>query len=314
MGTFNRSPACLSAFIVIVCILLHSGGSHAFETIPLRQLFTITHNFLQPSDVAVGEDFRIYVLDGVNNRVKIFDEDGVFLSSFGGAGTAKGRFNAPLGITTDRQGRVYVADSRNRRVQLFSPNGAFIDSFPVTAGKKELPSDPVDLVVDDKRKRLYVVDNDNHHILVYSLKNFKQKDTWGSLGDGMQMFNHPFLIALGKDTSVIVVDVLNTRVQIWSPKGEALTSIGEWGVDLGQLYRPKGACVDRDNNIFVSDSYLGVIQVFNRYGYFKAVAADEDGKVIKWQTPVGITIDGRQRLYVVEMLANQVQVYQIITD
>jgi hypothetical protein len=33
---------------------------------------------------------------------------------------------------------------------------------------------------------------------------------------------------------------------------------------------------------------------------------------LQWNAPVGITIDDRQRLYVVEMLANRVQVYQII--
>jgi hypothetical protein len=63
--------------------------------------------------------------------------------------------------------------------------------------------------------------------------------------------------------------------------------------------------------VYVSDSYLGVIQVFNRYGHFKSVLGIEEGDVMKWKTPVGITIDDRQRLYVVEMLSNRVRVYDI---
>ena len=127
----------------------------------------------------------------------------------------------------------------------------------------------------------------------------------------MQQFNHPFFAAVGRDTSLFVVDVLNTRVQVWSPQGKAVGSIGAWGVDLGQLYRPKGVCVDNDNLVFVSDSYLGVIQVFNRYGHFRSVLGTDQGDVRKWKTPVGIAQDDRGRLYVVEMLANRVGVYEV---
>jgi len=105
--------------------------------------------------------------------------------------------------------------------------------------------------------------------------------------------------------------VLNTRVQVMSPQGESVAVIGGWGVDIGRMYRPKGVCVDRDNLVYVSDSYLGVVQVFNRYGHFKAVVGTETGDVLKMTTPVGITIDDRQRLYIVEMMRNRVSVYQL---
>jgi DNA-binding beta-propeller fold protein YncE len=157
-----------------------------------------------------------------------------------------------------------------------------------------------------------VVDNDHHQIVVYKLDDFSLVDRWGSEGDGSQELRYPFFIAVGKDSTVFVVDVLNTRVQGWSPGGEAVTTVGDWGVDVGQLYRPKGVCVDKDNQVFVSDSYLGVIQVFNRYGHLRSVLGNEQGDIIKWRTPVGITIDDKQRLYVVEMLGNRVRVYQIL--
>lgn len=285
--------------------------AHAFKVTRLKHLFDLEQGFLQPSDVAVGQDGLIYVVDGVNNRVVVFDETGKMSFSFGAKGTAPGQFNAPLGITTDRSGNVYVADTGNRRVQVFSSRGAFKSIVPVAAAAGELPADPVDCAVDEKRQRLYVVDNDNHHLLVYSLSDGKLVERWGSEGEGTRSFRHPFLATIGTDTAVLVVDVLNTRVQVWSPQGEVVATIGEYGVDLGQLYRPKGVCIDGDNTVFVSDSYLGAIQTFNRYGHFKSVLADEKGNLVQWTTPVGITIDDRQRLYVVEMLANRVRVYQI---
>lgn len=296
----------------IVIFLFFPGTSHAFKVTRLKHLFYFEHGLLQPSDVAVGKDHLVYVMDGVNNRVVVFDREGNLSFTFGGKGSGNGLFNAPLGITTDSQGNVYVADSGNRRVQIFTSSGQFKSLFSVKSQPGENPADPVDLALDEGRKRIYVVDNDRHRILVYSLTDYKLLEGWSSEGEGMQKLRHPFFTALAKDTSLLVVDVLNTRVQVWTPQGEAVSSIGTYGVDLGQLYRPKGVCVDKDNNIFVSDSYVGAIQTFNRYGHFKTVVGDETGEVMIWKTPVGITIDDKQRLYVVEMLPNRVGVYQIL--
>jgi DNA-binding beta-propeller fold protein YncE len=293
-------------------VLLFTGSAHAFKITPLRHLFDIEHGFLQPSDAAVGKNHLIYILDGVNNQVKVFDEKGAFLFSFGSKGTARGQFESPLGLTIDSAGRVFVADTGNRRVQVFSSEGKAQAEFPVTLKDAQHLCDPVDLALDEQHKRVYVVDNENHCVLLYSLDNFSFLERWGKEGDGRQEFRYPFFIAVAKDSTVLIVDVLNTRVQAWEPKGRALSTIGEWGVDVGQLYRPKGVCVDKDNRVFVSDSYLGAIQIFNRYGSFLSVAGDEAGKIIKWQTPVGMAIDDRQRLYVVEMIANRVSVYQIM--
>jgi DNA-binding beta-propeller fold protein YncE len=301
-------------FLVLAAalVLLSSGSAHAFKITPLKHVFDLEHGFLQPSDVEVGKDHRIYVLDGVNNQVKVFDEKGPFLFSFGSRGQAKGQFESPLGLSIDSTGRVFVADTGNRRVQVFSAEGKAQSEFSITLKDAQHLCDPVDLALDEKRNRIYVVDNENHKVLLYSLDTFSFLESWGKEGDGRQEFRYPFFIAAGKDGTVLIVDVLNTRVQAWDPKGRAVSTIGEWGVDVSQFYRPKGVCVDKDNRVFASDSYLGAIQVFNRYGSFLSVLGDESGKIIKWKTPVGMAIDDRQRLYVVDMIDNRVCVYQIL--
>ena len=65
---------------------------------PAKHLYTITSDFQNPSDVVAGKNGKIYVLDGVNNKVKVFNQQGTFLFSFGETGTGKGQFNFPLGI------------------------------------------------------------------------------------------------------------------------------------------------------------------------------------------------------------------------
>jgi DNA-binding beta-propeller fold protein YncE len=302
-------------FAIILGLLLSllPLSVYAYTILPLRHRFDIIRNFLQPTDVAVGKYHQIYIMDGVNNRVNVFDEQGNFKFSFGGKGTGKGKLSIPVGITTDTAGRVYVADTGNRRIQIFSSNGVFERQVSLPPGKQGKPCEPVDVAVAEPLRRIYVTDNDNHRVLVFSNPGDRLIATWGSEGPRENQFHYPFFITTGKDGSALIVDVLNTRVQVWRD-GKSLNSIGGWGVDLGQFYRPKGVCVDQTGMVFVSDSVLGVIQAFTLQGEFKAVLGTEEGDVIKWETPLGITIDSRQRLYVVEMLKNRIRVYDIVSD
>ena len=263
--------------------------------------------------MAVGKDNAIYVVDGVNNRIKVFNEKGDFKFSFGGKGTAQGTFDTPVGITVGSNGQVYVADTGNRRIQIFTPDGKYINQIALTSENVKKPRDPVDVAVDESLNRLYISDNDNHQILVYTLPDHNLLSVWGSEGSDMQQFRYPFFMDSDNGGTVFIVDVFNTRVQQWR-ENSGLRSIGEWGVDLGQLYRPKGVCVDKNGLVFVSDSVLGVIQLFNSNGDFKAVLGTEKGEVLKWKTPMGIAVDKQQRLYVVEMLPNRVRVYEMLSD
>ena len=294
-------------------LLLLPPAGYTYPVVPLRHLFDITHAFLQPTDVAVGKDNAIYVVDGVNNRIKVFNEKGDFKFSFGGKGTAQGTFDTPVGITVDSNGQVYVADTGNRRIQIFTPDGKYKNQIALTSENVKKSRDPVDVAVDESLNRLYISDNDNHQILVYTLPDHRLLSVWGSEGSDMQQFRYPFLMDSDNGGTVFIVDVFNTRVQQWR-EHSGLRSIGEWGVDLGQLYRPKGVCLDENGLVFVSDSVLGVIQLFYSDGSFKAVLGTEKGEVLKWKTPMGITVDKQQRLYVVEMIPNRVRVYEILSD
>jgi hypothetical protein len=302
-----------TVLLFLLFIILLPLSSQAYTVLPLRHRFDITHNFLQPTDVTVGKNNYIYIMDGVNNRVKVFDKKGVFKFSFGGKGTQNGKFNTPIGITTDSDGLVYVADTGNRRIQIFHPNVKFKRQVILSAEKDSKPPEPVDITIAESLQQMYVADNDNHQVHVYSTQDYTLLSTWGSEGPRNNQFHYPFLITTGKNSSVLIVDVLNTRVQVWR-QDKAVASIGGWGVDLGQFYRPKGVCVDKKGLVFVSDSVLGVIQTFHSNGDFNAVLGTENGEVLKWKTPLGITIDSRQRLYIVEMLPNRVRVYDILSD
>nr|MDA3786894.1 NHL repeat-containing protein [Desulfobacula sp.] len=247
----------------------------------------------------------------VNNKIKIFDNNGKFISSFGRKGNGTGEFLFPLGIDIDDKNRIYIADSQNHRVQIFNSKGGFLSQIKIKS-KTGKPADPTDVAVDETRNQCYVVDNDNHIIFVYDLSTFNLIKTFGKPGTGKREFRYPFLIALDKDKYLYIVDVINTRVKVLNPEGLFVTDIGGWGVEKGQFFRPKGIAIDKKNRVYVSDSYMGVIQIFQTSGeFFAAIGDTSKSKVKKFKTPMGLFVDEDSRLFVVEMFANKVTVFQM---
>jgi tripartite motif-containing protein 71 len=281
------------------------------EMTAAEHLMTIEHRFKAPSDVAVSPDNRIFVMDGVNHKIKVFDSGGAFLSEFGRQGAGPGEFRQPLGVDIDGSGRVYVADTGNHRVQVLTPEGNFIAEIRLK-GTSAHPADPTDLAIDEDRNRGYIVDNDNHRILVYDLATLQLRAEYGRQGSAREEFRYPFKIDLNKNGDLHIVDVINTRVQVLAADGSWVAMIGDWGVERGEFFRPKGVAIDRRGRLYVSDSYIGVIQVFEPNGRFHSVVGDRStGAIRKFNTPTGLFIDHRNRLYVVEMLAHRVSVYRI---
>ena len=62
----------------------------------------------------------IFVTEHSENRVSIFNKDGVLIHSFGSRGSGHGQFSGPRGIAISPTGDIYVCDTNNKRIQIFS--------------------------------------------------------------------------------------------------------------------------------------------------------------------------------------------------
>jgi DNA-binding beta-propeller fold protein YncE len=298
-------------FSLVGLLYLFCIPAYAVNLLNIEPLFEITNQLNKPVDVSVSEQGLIYIVDGVNNKVRVFNPKGTLLFSFGKKGSGQGEFGSPLGLDVDSSGRVYIADSANHRVEIFNSEGAYLAEIKISAHNTH-EADPTDVVVDNSNNRCYVVDNDNHRVLVYDLTKHNLVQIYGRHGAGRDRFRYPFLAALGNEGRLYVVDVINTRVQVLNSEGSFVAEIGGWGVEKGEFFRPKGVAVDSQNRLYVSDSYMGVVQVFEADGEFYAVLGEpQGGKVKKFRTPTGMFIDTEDRLYVVEALANKVSVYRL---
>lgn len=115
--------------------------------------------FNLPRDVAIGKDNKLYVVDGGNFRIQIFDLDGNYLKSFGKVGKKPGNLGRPKEIDSDASGNVYVVDSAFANLQLFNPEGEllmFIGARSEDYGPARFLL-PEGIAVDEDG-RIYVVD------------------------------------------------------------------------------------------------------------------------------------------------------------
>jgi len=81
------------------------------------------------ADIAFAPDGRLFIADGYGNaRVLEYDSQGRRVRQWGSAGTGKGQFHLPHGITA-MDGVVYVADRQNGRIQHFNFEGKYLGEW-----------------------------------------------------------------------------------------------------------------------------------------------------------------------------------------
>lgn len=125
--------------------------------------------FLYPNSAVQDSQGRIYVSDGNNGRISVWDDQGSFLFNFGG-GTGEGRLSLPRGLFIDQNGRLYVVDAVGQNVKVYDVLGAepqflyVFGDFGVGDGLFNFPND----IAIDTSGRLYVVDRENDRIQVWS--------------------------------------------------------------------------------------------------------------------------------------------------
>ncbi|MEO5376987.1 MAG: 6-bladed beta-propeller [Magnetococcus sp. DMHC-6] len=99
---------------------------------PIGQRGKEEGEFNMPTDLCVGSDGRVYVLDAGNFRVQIFDRDGKFLAKWGRLGRGIGQFARPRAIAIDKDNLIYVVDGAFANLQIFNDQGQLL--LPIGEG------------------------------------------------------------------------------------------------------------------------------------------------------------------------------------
>ena len=244
-----------------------------------------------PAGIAIDEDtHQVFVANYGNDRVEVFSETGEYLyqlgvgqllspegiaihgdsvyvscishtvSQFsladtslvrriGGWGSNNGRFKYPGYLTTDPIGRVFIPDSGNHRICIHDPNLNHLRN--ITHRSMSRP-----IGVKMSRDRLYVLCvHKNPCVLVLTLEGYKLH-SFITRGGGYFCLD-PF-------SKIFICDYETHSINIFSPEGNFLHTIGRKGHQPGMFSYPRGVAITPNGRLVcVSENKNYGLQIFS---------------------------------------------------
>jgi DNA-binding beta-propeller fold protein YncE len=214
----------------------------------------------------------------------------------------------PYGVAVDSDGNIYVADQGVGAIFIFPES---------LKGKAQLIKNKVDaplpmingLAIDDDG-RIFVTDVKLHHVLVLN----KLHQPIAEFGTGALL--SPAGIAIDKENRLIyVVDTQQDQVLVFDADSyKLLRRIGTGGkkhtlTSPGNFSLPDGVAVDKDGNVYVTDTLNDRVEIFDADGNFVSqfgTAGDGPGHFAR---PKGIAIDRDGHIWVTDEVQSRVQVF-----
>ncbi len=289
--------------------MLYGTGKFIFQLVEDWAQLREGLSFLDVGGIAIDNQDRVYILNRSENPIMVFDRNGNFLTSWG-----KGYFKRAHGSCIGPDGSIYCTDDGNHTVTKFTADGEVL----MTLGTKDKPSDTGHREAPDLWERIasikrggppfnrptgvalsstgeiYVSDGYGNARIHKFSQDGKLLFSWGEPGPAPGQFRLPHSIRIDKQDRVWVTDRENSRIQIFSDKGEFLT---QWT----DVIRPTDVFVD-DEIVYVSE-LCKRISVFTTEGKLLARWGNENHDVNDplFVAPHVIAIDSRGDLYVGEV-------------
>ena len=262
---------------------------------------------VRPYGIAVDSHGRVIVTDPAISAVHIFDLAEHKYKLIDRWDKSKDPMIAPQGVAVDEKDNIYITDSESGRVFVFDPQGKTRRVFGSLKHGEGFFRRPTGIAIDRETHHVYVTDTLADRVYILDADGQVLR-SFGRHGGEKGEFNFPIEVQV-KDGVVVVVDAMNFRVQLFDRDGNFEAQIGTIGDPAGGIYRPKGVGIDSEDHIYVVDSELGIVQVFDRKGrlLYRFGNGTNFGRFL---LPTGLFIDRNDRVYVVDSYNRRVQVFQ----
>jgi DNA-binding beta-propeller fold protein YncE len=257
----------------------------------------------RPQSGAVGQDGKIYVTDVSRQAIFVFDEPAGKLELWDHLGNGE-TLQSPIGIAVTGT-HIYVADSEQGKVFKLGLDGQFVSSF----GEETLLR-PTGLALNADESEIFVADTEAQCIRVFDPAGNLIR-TIGSHGSDSGEFNRPTFLAYSSG-KLVVSDSMNARVQIIDEESKINLSIGERGLYIGNMTRPKGVAVDDQGNLYVAESYFDYLLVYNSEGEFLLPIGGTGRGPGEFYQPAGIWVDSYNRIFVADMFNGRIAIFQYL--
>ncbi len=216
------------------------------------------------------------------------------------------RLQQPYGIAVDSHGRIYVADGAQHTVFVIDQQNRRVEERKGT-GRAPLAL-PVGLALDEA-DRLFVSDSLLHSVLCWDADGkpialFGAEKLGRAAGMALDRARHRLYVVDAKENRVAVFDsgTFTFSRYIGGPSTPDKR-------ETGRFSAPTNAAVDRDGNLYVTDTWNYRVQVFDPEGNFVRAFGEQGVQPGNFVRPKGIAVDSEGHVYVADSEFNNIQIF-----
>ena len=257
---------------------------------------TANGQFDTPRGIAVDSNDNLYVADGANDRIQIFNSAGNFIRTFGSDGPGDNQSNVIVDVTLDSNGNVYVLDAGSDIVRIFNNDGTYqsqFDGSDTSNGKFFTPyaiavnSTDYIYISDTNGGKIYIFNNDGTYI-----------GGFGESGSGDGQFIIPSAMAIDANDNIYVGDSRNDNVQVFDRNGVYKSGFGKAGTDAGDFNSINGIDFDSAGNVYVTDSFNDRVQIFDSDGTYQGQFGETSAGTNLIINPRDVAVDSNGNIYI----------------
>jgi len=211
----------------------------------------------------------------------------------------------PYGMAVDSKGRLYVVDQKVGAIFIF--NTETKDTELIRNGY-EAHFAMINSIAIDDNDRLFVSDGKLGKVLVFNAKHQVENQIKGLVD--------PVGLAIDKENRLLyVVDTQQDQVLVYDADTlKPLRRIGTGGKKHtlstpGDFALPTDVAVDKDGNIYVTDTLNWRVEIFDADGNFISQFGQHCDAIGCFRRPKGIAVDSDGHIWVVDTGMSLVQAY-----
>jgi hypothetical protein len=191
----------------------------------------------KPERYVVDAQGYVYIADGSDTSIKVFDAQGRYVRAIGRKGSGPGEFGRISDLVLLPDGRLLVTDFETRRTSFFSPGGEFLSSFQWKKffGQVHLAADSCytveETVTTEETRELWVktVDFEGEEIVAFG--KFKYPEfkmlRQGDVTFGTSVPHSPRSVFIGDPLRQLLYHCLNDNylIEVYDGEGKLVRKI-----------------------------------------------------------------------------------------
>ncbi len=269
----------------------------------------------EPKDVTIDNNGCLYIADSENNLIRFVNSMGSIETIAGSITTSETEEDKEHGETEYQRVLDTVPRKAALNADLIGDDGAAISA------KLKFPSS----IAVDQDGNLYISDTYNHRVRKMNKENGIITTIAGNGEDGLSGDNGPATdaslseptgIAVDREGNIYIADLRNNKIRLVERATGIIKTFAGNGDDYfsgdngpavdASLSGPSDVVLDKNENIFIADTFNNVIRMVNaKTGIITTVAGDGDRfKIKKKETtakslarPHSIALDSKGNIY-----------------